>query len=319
MVRLIPSSPRGKWLLAAAVVVALAAVYLALSLYIVNESLVAERNPIEEHPDEYGLAYEDVEFHPRGWPDITLRGWWLPAEDAKGVVIRAHGVDRNRAELLGLADALVKDGYSVLTFDLRGHGESDPAQMGAGLHERDDVLGALDYVVEERGARPGRVLLHGNSYGGAIALMAGAKECGAAQERGEECAIAGVFADSSFAALPDLITQEVARRTPIGSWGASALRPGIALMARLTKGIDVNAVRPEEAAAVYDYPLGLAHCDADERIGVRHLWRIRSALRAPHLVVTIYPDCGHNDAWDEFPERYEARLLYYFDERLGEL
>lgn len=319
MARLIPSSRRGKWLLAAAVAAVAAAAYLALSVYIVNESLVAERNPIEERPEEYGLAYEDVEFAPRGWPEITLRGWWLPAEDAKGVVIRAHGVDRNRAELLGLAAALVEDGYSVLTFDLRGHGESDPAQMGAGLHERDDVLGALDYAIRERGAEPGRVLLHGNSYGGAIALLAGAEECGAAQERGEECAVAGVFADSSFAALPDLIVQEVARRTPVGSWGASALRPGIALMARLTKGIDVNAVRPEEAAAVYDYPLGLAHCEEDERIGVRHLWRIRSALRAPHLVVTIYPDCGHNDAWDDFPEQYESRLLYYFDERLGEL
>lgn len=319
MARLIPSSRRGKGLLAAAVAALIAAVYLALSVYVVNESLVAERNPIEERPEEYGLAYEDVSFEPRGWPEITLRGWWLPAEDAKGVVIRSHGVNRNRAELLGLAAALVEDGFSVLTFDLRGHGESDPAQMGAGLHERDDVLGALDYAVRRLGAEPGRVLLHGNSYGGAIALLAGAEECGAAQERGEECAIAGVFADSSFAALADLISQEVARRTPVPQWGASALGPGIALMARLTKGIDVNAVRPEAAAAVYDYPLGLAHCKEDERIGVRHLWRIRSALRAPHLVVTIYPDCGHNDAWDDFPEEYESRLLYYYNERLGEL
>lgn len=310
----LPTTPRGRALLAGAVIVVLGLLYLLASLYIVNQALVAEANPFDERPEDYGLSYEGIEFSPRGWPEITLRGWWLPSAEAKGVVVRVHGVDSTRAELLGLMKALVEDGYSVLAFDLRGHGESDPAQMGAGLHERDDVLGALDYVVAERGAEPGRVLLHGNSYGAAIALMAGAEECGGVEEG--ECAIAGVFADSAFAALTDLIVQEVADRTMLPSWAAPALQPGIVWMARLSKGIDVTAVRPADAAAEFRYSLGLTHCNEDERIPLRHLASIRAKVQAPPRM-TIYENCGHSDAWDDYPDHYEAYLLDYFDERLG--
>ena len=278
----------------------LAALYLGISYYIADSALDAEAHPLEERPEDFSLQYEDVEFSPRGWPDITLRGWWMPAPDPQGVVIRTHGIDSTRSSLLGMVPALVDNGFSVLVFDLRGHGESDLAQMGAGIYEREDLLGAVDYAIQERGARPGAIFLHGNSYGGAIALMAGWREP----------AVAGVFADSAFASLSDLVVQEVARRTSAPSWLASALRPGVILMARLTKGLDVDGVRPEEDAARYSYPIGLAHCDIDDRIPISHLERIRSQLQHPPQL-TVYEGCAHSDAWDDFPSRYEAILLDY--------
>ena len=285
-------------------VVVLALIYLSVSYYIADSALDAEVNPLEESPGDFALDYEDAEFSPRGWPDITLRGWWMPARDPQGVVIRTHGIDSNRSSMLGMVPALVTNGYSVLAFDLRGHGESDPAQMGAGIHESDDLLGAVDYVIRERGARPGTIFLHGNSYGGAIALIAGWREP----------AVAGVFADSAFATLSDLVVQEVTRRTSAPSWLASTLRPGVVLMARLTRGVDVDSVRPAEDAARYPYAVGLAHCDIDDRIPISHLRRIRSQLRhSPQ--VTVYEGCAHGDAWDDYPIRYEANLLNYLGSR----
>ncbi len=284
--------------------VVLALVYLSVSYYIADSALDAEANPLEESPGDFALDYEDAEFSPRGWPDITLRGWWMPARDPQGVVIRTHGIDSTRSSMLGMVPALVTNGYSVLAFDLRGHGESDHAQMGAGIHESDDLLGAVDYVIRERGARPGTIFLHGNSYGGAIALMAGWREP----------AVVGVFADSAFATLSDLVVQEVARRTSAPSWLASALRPGVVLMARLTRGVDVGSVRPAEDAARYPYAIGLAHCDIDDRIPISHLHRIRSQLRHPPQV-TVYEGCAHGDAWDDYPSSYEENLLNYLGSR----
>ena len=280
--------------------------YLGASWYIVNQSLKAEVAPIEERPDDYGLAYEEVEFSPRDWPDITLRGWWVPAEEPKGVVVRVHGVDSNKGARLGLVRALVDGGYSVFAFDLRGHGESDEAAMGAGLHEVDDVRGAVDYVVAERGAEAGKVFLHGLSFGGAIVLMEGA----------DDPRVGGVFADSSFAALGDMIVQEVADRTILPEAAAAALRPGMVWASRATRGIDLNAVSPEDAAGDYAYPLGLAHCRADERIGIEHLARIRIALNLPPRL-TVYEDCDHADAWSDYTEHYERFVLDYYDELLG--
>lgn len=302
----LPTTPRGRALLAGAVVVVLGLLYLLVSLYIVNTALVAERNDIEEFPEDFGLRYEEVEFSPRDWPDLTLRGWWMPAQDAKGVVVKIHGLDSTRDSSLGLSKALVDGGYSVFAFDLRGHGESDPAQMGAGIHEQDDLRGAIDYVLTHRGAEPGRVLLYGDSFGGAIALMTAV----------DEPAVVGLFSDSSFTSVSDLLIQEIADRTRAARWSATALRPGILFVARTAKGLDINEVRPVAAAALYEYPLGLVHCSADERVPLSHLAQLRAQVQAPpHM--TIYERCEHSEGWEDYTDHYEAYLLNYYDERLG--
>lgn len=290
--------------LCAAIVALLAVIYAAASIYIADQSLSAEVTPIRTHPTDLGLDYEAVSFTPRGQPELQLRGWWLPAPEPRATVIRVHGIDSNRSSLLGLSAALVNAGYSVLAFDLRGHGESDPAPMGAGLHERDDVLGAIDYVRGRADANAGIVFLHGNSYGGAIALMSGWRDD----------AVAGVFADSAFASLSDLVAREVSRRTSLPHWLATALRPGIVLSGRLFHGVDIGAVQPADAAARYGFQLGLAHCQTDQRIPVAHFHEIRSRLRAPPAAF-VFDDCPHSDAWDVHPARYEQLVTSYFDER----
>ena len=298
---------RSKWLkrvVASAVILAL--IYVAVSFYIVDSALDAETNPLEERPEDFALQYEDVEFSPRGWPGLTLRGWWMPAPDARATLIRVHGIDSNRSSALGTVPALVESGYSVLAFDLRGHGESDLAQMGAGIHEGDDVLGAVDFVIRERGAQPGAIFLYGRSYGAGIVLMTG----------WGEPAVAGVYADSGFASLSELVVQEVARRTSAPPWLASVLRPGVVLMARLSKGLDIEDVHPAEDAARYPYAIGLVHCDQDDRIPISHLDRIRAEVRHPPRL-TVYEDCAHADGWDDYPSRYEADLIAYLDERLA--
>ncbi len=290
--------------LAFAVVALLAVIYVAASIYIAGQSLSAERKPVDQYPGDIGPLWEKVEFSPRDRPELRLRGWWLPAPESRATVIRVHGVDSNRESLLGLSVALARAGFSVLVFDLRGHGESDPARMGAGLDERDDVLGAIDYATGVRQAET--ILLHGNSFGGAIALMTGWREQ----------AVVGVFADSAFASLSDLVTQEVSRRTPLPGWTAQALRPGIVVAGRLFYGINIGGVEPAIDASRYAYPLGLTHCRVDDRIPVEHMERIAAAARVPAMS-RIFEDCDHGDAWHEYSSEYEALVIGYFNARLG--
>lgn len=283
-----------------------AVIYAAASIVVAHRALSAELTPLAERPSDYGLAYEDVEFSPRGAPELVLRGWWLAAAvEPRATIIRVHGIDSNRESLLGFSAAMTTAGFNVLAFDLRGHGQSDRAQMGAGLHERDDVLGAVDYVIAERGAREGAVFLHGNSYGGAISLMAGWRD-----DR-----VAGVFADSAFASLSELVSQEVSRRTVLPRWAAAALRPGIVLAGRIFQGIDINDVQPAVDAAAYDYPLAIVHCRPDERIPLSHFERIRSSVRQTPSE-RIFDDCPHSDGWRLHAAEYEAMAIEYFEDRL---
>ncbi len=282
-----------------------AVIYVAASIVVAHRALSAELTPLAECPSDYGLAYEDVEFSPRGGPELVLRGWWMAAAEPRATIIRVHGIDSNRESLLGFSAAMTTAGFNVLAFDLRGHGQSDHAQMGAGLHERDDVLGALDYVIEQRGARADAVFLHGNSYGGAISLMAGWRD-----DR-----VAGVFADSAFASLSELVSQEVSRRTVLPRWAAAALRPGIVLAGRIFQGIDINDVQPAVDADAYDYPLAIVHCRPDERISLSHFERLRSSVRQTPSE-RIFDDCPHSDGWRLHAAEYEAMAIEYFEDRL---
>lgn len=286
------------------VIALLALIYAASSVYIADRSLSAERKPIDQHPTDLGLVWEAVEFSPRGGPELRLRGWWLPAADSRATIIRVHGVDSNRGSLLGLSVALTRAGFSVLVFDLRGHGESDAARMGAGLDERQDVLGAIDYAKGERESEI--ILLHGNSFGGAIALMTGWRDE----------AVVAVFADSAFASLSDLVAQEVSHRARLPGWAAQALRPGIVLAGRLFYGIDIGRVEPASDAARYEYRLGLTHCRPDDRIPIEHMERIAAAAQTPPSS-RVFDDCEHGDAWQEHALEYEALVIDYFNERLS--
>ncbi len=280
--------------------------YLGVSWYIVGQALQAKASEFEHHPDDFGMAFEEVQFSPRGEEDITLRGWWFPKDDATATVVWVHGIDSNRANGLPLLRDLSERGFAALAFDLRGHGESDNVPIGAGFFEVNDVRGAIDYLVERRGVEPGTILLLGQSFGAAVAIMGGVGEP----------AVLGVFADSSFAGLSDMIVAEVAARTPISAWAARLLRPGLVLVADWTRGVEIDKVKPAAAAAQYDYPLRLVHCGDDDRIPhAGNFGPIREA--SPDSKATLFPGCGHNDAYDDFPDAYVDIFVEYAAERLA--
>ena len=138
---------------------------------------------------------------------------------------------------------LHQNGFAVLTFDLRGHGESDRVQIGAGFFEQHDVRGAIDFALDEKGVEAGKLLLMGKSFGAASALLGGVGES----------SLAGIYADSSFVALDQVMIDEIANRTLIPKWFAASLRPGISFMASWTKGVDVGATRPIDAASRFPF------------------------------------------------------------------
>jgi pimeloyl-ACP methyl ester carboxylesterase len=290
--------------IAGATLLVLAVIYVGLSWYVVDQALQAKVIAFEYHPDDLGMTYEEVEFSPRGDDSITLRGWWLPAQDPLATLVWSHGLDHTRAERLPLMQKFVDFGFSVLVYDFRGHGESDHVATGAGFHEINDLDGAIDFVLANKGAEPGKVLLMGQSFGAAVTIMAGF----------DEPAVVGVFADSPFAALEDVMIGEIEKRTPFPSFVAEALRPGILRMGDL-RGINIPSVRPEVFASQYTLPIALAHCQDDERIPIEHTIRIRSV--APGGVwMNLYPRCGHAEAYDDFPEQFFNVATNYFLDRL---
>src|SRR6186997_2367029 len=90
-------------------------------------------------------ATEEVTF-PSNEDGVTISGWFFPSalpSPAPSLVLR-HGVWTGRRECLPLALRFQQAGYNVLCFDFRAHGLSGGRFTSVGLHETNDVLGAVE-------------------------------------------------------------------------------------------------------------------------------------------------------------------------------
>lgn len=97
--------------------------------------------------------------------DPALRG--ESAGEGSPVVL-CHGITATRRYVLHGSKALSRAGYEVITYDARGHGESDPAPVGEG-YGYPQLVEDLERVVEARlGDR--QVFLGGHSMGAHTAV-----------------------------------------------------------------------------------------------------------------------------------------------------
>lgn len=149
------------------------------------------RTPILRRPDEYGMAYEDISFP--ATDGINLEGWFIPSKNPSNkIVICNHFSPGNRygyaghikpwknaggfeVNFLPKYKALHEADYNVLTYDLRNHGFSAPAQNGGynpGLFEYKDVLGSLAYVRNRKDTQSMDIYLHSMCLGANATLAA---------------------------------------------------------------------------------------------------------------------------------------------------
>lgn len=98
-------------------------------------------------------------------PSPTLRG---EAAGEGPPVVLCHGITATRRYVLHGSKALQRAGYTVVTYDARGHGESDPAPAGES-YGYPELVGDLERVVEAE-VGEGRFLLGGHSMGAHTAV-----------------------------------------------------------------------------------------------------------------------------------------------------
>ncbi len=93
--------------------------------------------------------------------------WAGPGGATGPTAVLLHAGVADRRSWHATAGALAAGGVDVVAYDRRGFGETPPAAAGAAFSHLDDLLAVLDAV-----APRGRVVLVGNSMGGALALDA---------------------------------------------------------------------------------------------------------------------------------------------------
>jgi len=143
-------------------------------------------------PAGNGLAYEDVRI-PSGVGEEAglLAAWWVPADKANApTILYLHGNYRNIGLRPDYILRLHELGYNQLLVDYRGYGKSTggwPSE--AKVYE--DAEAGWKYLLEKRGAKPGRTFIYGHSLGGAIAIDLAVRHPEAA----------GLIVESSFTSM----------------------------------------------------------------------------------------------------------------------
>ena len=265
----------------------------------------AKRFPLVATPATFGLPYSDVSFTSME-DGVPLKGWFIPAAGSQRVVIIVHGKDGNRAKKpesaeLPVARALVRGGFSVLMFDLRGHGESGGDRFSLGEYEERDVRGAVAYV-RSRGFAGGAIGVLGFSMGGAAAILAASR----APEVG------AVVADSAFASAREMVDKEFPKESGL----PAVFIPPTVLAARVLQGMDIDSVSPERAMAEIRAPVFVIHGLADDLVPVSHARRNFAASRNPASELWIIPGATHNTSYQTAGDEYLSRVTAFFERHL---
>lgn len=114
--------------------------------------------------------------------------------NAAQVILFSHG----NAEDIGGLDSMLKDfqknGFAFLSFDYRGYGTSEGVPTEERVYR--DIDAAYDYLTGERKIPPEKIIVHGRSLGGAVAIdLASRKKIG------------GLIVESSFISAFRVLTK----------------------------------------------------------------------------------------------------------------
>jgi fermentation-respiration switch protein FrsA (DUF1100 family) len=201
---------------------------------------------------------------------MWIRGWWIPAiertgelrdPDAAGkTVIVCHGLGSNKSNQLIMARPFVPDGYNVLIFDFRAHGESDGQLSSLGDLERRDVLAAVKWLRQNHPQQSKQIYGVGASMGAAALIAA------AADPSAEGRAIDAVAVFDTFDTLRDEVRSVARDRFPQPlRW----LVQRVALpMAGAQVGANLSECAPAELVQqIWPRPILIIHATNDEIIG----------------------------------------------------
>lgn len=122
-------------------------------------------DPPTASPSDLGLAFEDLSL---AAGSDTIHAWFVPADEARGTVIFAHGNAGSMEHRLELIHSMHRLRLNVLAFDYRGYGRSTGSPSEAATYE--DAEAAWTWVTRERGVDPARIVLWGRSLGGGVAV-----------------------------------------------------------------------------------------------------------------------------------------------------
>jgi len=255
----------------------------------------------------------------------TLRGWHFKAPSSENIVIMVHGTGENRfqfgTDTLEIVETLIARNFSVLAFDLQNSGDAAPGISTFGLHEKDDVLGAINYA---RGLRYENIVVYGFATGANAAVLACSKP---KAEKISNPVVTQHLLDTLSNSVKALILDTPI--TDIGDYLMHGLtdmgfelpefpfRITIPIAVNLLINGDINEVSDEKT--VYDFiprPILLLHGDKDEVVpsaGAMEIYVKYLDKAIGKVSMWNDPKAGHLESFNVSRDEYLEKLTDFLE------
>lgn len=208
-----------------------------------------------------------------------VHAWWHPVKDARWVVLYCHGAGGN-VSFMEFAPEIWQyyANASLLMFDYPGYGRSEGSPNEAGCYAAADA--AYDWLIGRQQVAPQRLLVHGESLGGAMAVDIAVRRPHRA-----------LILVATFCSIPDMAFERFPLFFP-GRWLVQ------------TQFDNLTKIRN------YDKPLFMAHGTADPVIPFEQGERLFAAAGTTMKEFHRYPNRGHDFFWNDFLFKEIATFLH---------
>lgn len=240
-------------------------------------------------PSNLGISYEDINF--KSSDGTSLHGWFLPAKgNVSGSVLFVHGNAENISTHIASVYWLPEQGYNVFLFDYRGYGLSKGSPSLEGIVM--DFEAALELLLRREEVNTGKIIVFGQSLGGAIAVYS------TATSRNNHV-VQALIVESAFASYRDIARDKFASfilTWPL-QWPLAYLFPDDFSPVNVVK--DLSPI-----------PLLVIHGDADQIVPLKHGKALYNAAEKPKEF-WIIPHGSHMSAFRSTANR--KKLLEYLE------
>lgn len=223
-----------------------------------------------------------------------IHAWLSRGRPGGGAVLLLHGVGANRESMLGRAQFLHDQGFTVLAPDFQAHGESPGKHITFGARESYDAEAAMDYLHEV--APSERVGVIGVSMGGAASLL------------GPEPLAANAFVlESVYPTIRNAVSDRLATWFgPLSLLGRLFTSPLITALGAEV-GVSESELRPITRIGRIRAPLLLISGTADPYTPIAEAESLFAAAPA-HKSFWAVGGAKHEDLHEFAPKEYERRV-----------
>ena len=208
---------------------------------------------------------------------LRLEAWYMKSDSARGTVILFHGLNSNKANVLGEAYEFLALGYNAMLVDIRAHGNSEGNVNTIGHKEAEEVKLAYDYI-SKKGEK--NIVLWGMSLG-AVIISKAIWQYGLQPQK--------IILEMPFNRLQD----HISARARISGFPGEPFGFFVTFWTGLEQGYWGYGHNTAKYARRIDCPVLLQWGNVDEYVLKDETEKIFKAIGSENKQLIVYEDAGH--------------------------